>query len=485
MSSLRAFIPIISNCLPCSFDSPNTPTKTCARNHLSLMAYNYYPTAGQGWGTSQYELRTPPQPSVRPDPSWTGWDYYRSYGANPSRSLFSSIFERVRRSPLTGSLSSREARSLHRRIYSGMMNLGQVMPSELGTAAAYEAYRTWKYHSSLFQPLGVRSETTKEGLIGHAMAEASRLWQSTGRGNDSYGQRHALEDTLEAAAATAARLYYKRLEESREDMEARAMDSYGGGLPTAGGHSMASMNPDYSYRRSRRMSVPSLVRDPYSDTGYPSGLPPSPPVSHAELGLSGSYRTGRTPPSTYSTPYNSLRGLGPESSRRSMYEGQGLGNGISGSYPTNGGFPGSYHNNGLPGSYGGTPLLDQPVLPPIQPGMGMQNSMMDNQPGRYAYNTQNGAYGSSGYATGGFAPGLSNPMPSNQATYGGSTMPSTYGGGYPGTAPMDPSQSLMMDSGRRSRHRDGRHRYRSHSVEPGVGMYNAGVSSFPSSSRHY
>ena len=46
------------------------------------------------------------------------------------------------------------------------------MPGEIGSAAAYEAYRTWKYHGALLQPLGGQSEREREALIGLALAES-------------------------------------------------------------------------------------------------------------------------------------------------------------------------------------------------------------------------------------------------------------------------------------------------------------------------
>lgn len=46
-----------------------------------------------------------------------------------------------------------------------------MLPSELGHAAAYEAYRTWIHNSSMYEPLSGDIDRQREGLIGLAMAE--------------------------------------------------------------------------------------------------------------------------------------------------------------------------------------------------------------------------------------------------------------------------------------------------------------------------
>ena len=99
--------------------------------------------------------------------------------------------------------------------------LTQVLPADIGGAAAYEIYRTWKHNSSLYAPLSADRMMQREGLIAMSIAEgtyaylstfaliwlnshtlATRLWQYAGRAMDTYGQRAASE----AAAATAAHL---------------------------------------------------------------------------------------------------------------------------------------------------------------------------------------------------------------------------------------------------------------------------------------
>lgn len=51
------------------------------------------------------------------------------------------------------------------------MPLTQVLPADLGAAAAYEVYRTWKHNSSLHAPLSADRMMQREGLIGMAIAE--------------------------------------------------------------------------------------------------------------------------------------------------------------------------------------------------------------------------------------------------------------------------------------------------------------------------
>ena len=46
-----------------------------------------------------------------------------------------------------------------------------MLPEELGHAAAYEAYRTWKHNSFMYEPLSGDLERQREALIGLAIAE--------------------------------------------------------------------------------------------------------------------------------------------------------------------------------------------------------------------------------------------------------------------------------------------------------------------------
>lgn len=53
------------------------------------------------------------------------------------------------------------------------MPLTQLLPEDIGAAAAYEAYRTWKYNSFLHEPLSAEREAQREGLTGMAIAEST------------------------------------------------------------------------------------------------------------------------------------------------------------------------------------------------------------------------------------------------------------------------------------------------------------------------
>lgn len=53
------------------------------------------------------------------------------------------------------------------------MPLTQLLPNDIGSAAAYEAYRTWKHNSFLHEPLSADRTQQREGLIGIAIAEGA------------------------------------------------------------------------------------------------------------------------------------------------------------------------------------------------------------------------------------------------------------------------------------------------------------------------
>lgn len=48
-----------------------------------------------------------------------------------------------------------------------------MQPSEIGHAAAYEAYRTWIHNSSIYEPLSGDVGRQREGLTGLAIAEGA------------------------------------------------------------------------------------------------------------------------------------------------------------------------------------------------------------------------------------------------------------------------------------------------------------------------
>ncbi len=51
--------------------------------------------------------------------------------------------------------------------------LTQLLPTDIGAAAAYEMYRTWKHNSYLYEPLSADRAQQREGLIGMAIAEGT------------------------------------------------------------------------------------------------------------------------------------------------------------------------------------------------------------------------------------------------------------------------------------------------------------------------
>jgi hypothetical protein len=84
-----------------------------------------------------------------------------------------------------------EAKQWHRRAYGGLVSVlasskrckrllnieqgevNQMLPEQIGHAAAYEAYRTWVHNSSMYEPLSGDVERQREGLIGLAVAEGA------------------------------------------------------------------------------------------------------------------------------------------------------------------------------------------------------------------------------------------------------------------------------------------------------------------------
>ncbi|KAI0668938.1 hypothetical protein C8Q78DRAFT_1080813 [Trametes maxima] len=203
------------------------------------MAYDYYRSSAPGWGTSQFQFGSPPIPGFRPMPSWGGMDYYNAHALNPDPTLYTSVMSRMGQVGALN-LGRREARYWHRRVYSGMSPLSQLLPVDIGAAAAYESYRTWKHNSFLHEPLGTDPIRLREGLVGMAIAETTRLWQYAGRPTDAYGLRAASE-----AAASVATVLSERLLAYAEE----------GVVPEP------PLARDYAYRpRRNSFNVPSVIR---------------------------------------------------------------------------------------------------------------------------------------------------------------------------------------------------------------------------------
>ncbi|ESK92952.1 hypothetical protein Moror_9025 [Moniliophthora roreri MCA 2997] len=174
------------------------------------MAYPYYQQYNPNWGTNRFQFGAPPAPSFHPQPSWGGIDFYRAHAPSPDLSLYDHAWNRVRdirdyRPSGSFGVGIHEARHWHQRAYGGLGHLAQMLPNQIGHAAAYEAYRSWIHHrSTLYEPLSGDVERQREGLIGLAVAEATKLLQYLPQSMDPYTRRTAAE----AAAATASQLFF-------------------------------------------------------------------------------------------------------------------------------------------------------------------------------------------------------------------------------------------------------------------------------------
>ncbi|KAI8992859.1 hypothetical protein BD414DRAFT_482480 [Trametes punicea] len=332
------------------------------------MAYTYYQSTMPGWGTSQFQFGAPPRPPFQPQPSWRGYEFYNAHAINPDPSLFESIMSRLR-DVLGMGIGHHDARHWHRRVYSGMVPLSQLLPADIGAAAAYEAYRTWKHNSFLYEPLSADREQQREGLIGMAIAETQRLWQYSGRPLDTYGLRNACEAAASAAHNLADRLF-----------------GWGGGGRGGGyassysGSSVESYGYDdpYGPRRSRHNSfsapgaVPTVIHSsPYVDplaSPYGGLTPPMPipgstsayapygtPASYGvSPGYAGSYTYGGVSPNPYS-------GATAYSPATTAYSAGGYG---VGGYGTGGYGAGGYGAPAYGGGGGGGVLLPNGQIAP-------------------------------------------------------------------------------------------------------------------------
>ncbi|TEB37535.1 hypothetical protein FA13DRAFT_1752283 [Coprinellus micaceus] len=160
-------------------------------------------------GRSTDYIRTPTAPAFQPQSTWGGLDYYRAHAPKLDSALFQHAWDRVRQFDMSTAsglgVGIHEARHWHRRAYGGMNELSVMTPTEIGHAAAYEAYRTWMHNRSMYEPLGPDIERQREGLIGLAVAESSRLLSFAGRSMDYYARQTASD----AAAHTASFIFYQ------------------------------------------------------------------------------------------------------------------------------------------------------------------------------------------------------------------------------------------------------------------------------------
>jgi len=87
---------------------------------LFMASYAYYQNAAPGtWGTSQYQLLTPPPPAFQPLPSWRGLDYYGANSGGADSSIFDYAWNKLGGAAGTQGLGMRQAQYWHRRIYGG------------------------------------------------------------------------------------------------------------------------------------------------------------------------------------------------------------------------------------------------------------------------------------------------------------------------------------------------------------------------------
>ncbi|KAF8983112.1 hypothetical protein BDQ17DRAFT_1393997 [Cyathus striatus] len=168
------------------------------------MAYSYYQQSIPGWGTNQHPLVP-----------GGGLDYYRAHAMNPDPSLFDYAWNRVRDYPTTAAgtigVGINEARHWHRRAYGGVGELGMMNPTEIGI-------QTWIHNSSIYEPISGDIERQREGLIGLAVAEATRLLHFSNRSMDRYARMTASE----AAAHTASFIFYQTREGLDDEFRSRS-----------------------------------------------------------------------------------------------------------------------------------------------------------------------------------------------------------------------------------------------------------------------
>ena len=211
------------------------------------------------------------------------------------------------------------------------------MPQEIGFAAAYEAYRQFKYSTSVYNHLYTDYERQHDVLRALAIAEgmslsivtfsltltclppyqASRLWQDSGRGIDQYG----LQMACDAAAATAGQITSERemtdgygmglgagsFRDRRNSFGAFSGSGYAGSGYAGSGYAGSGYGGGSVYGGSSPLQIAGTL--PASPMGSPMALSGSPYGGYAGLpasyggGYAGSY-------SSYGTPgYDNYLGL--------------------------------------------------------------------------------------------------------------------------------------------------------------------------------
>jgi len=324
------------------------------------MAYQYYQNACSGWGQRSVRLGVPPIPNIRPQSDWNGGDYYSAHGINANPATFYNLMDRVRDLRGRGGYEHSEAKDWHRRIYGGLTDLTRALPVDIGAAAAYEAYRMWKHHRrTLGEYLSQDKEREIEALVGLAAAEASHLWQFTGRPMDQYGVREALE----SASLTGYQLAHRLIDDNRG---IRSFFS-GGASSRRSSVSSGMVDDDYSrgYHRHRRHSSlgttpPIMIGRGSSNGGYGTPYSNAIPIPGQGTPYASSIPIGQGSP--YSNPIG-IPGQGTPYSNPIAIPAQGSAyGGVASSSYGNAGLPGSYggsnyQRGGMAGSYGGATVI--------------------------------------------------------------------------------------------------------------------------------
>ncbi|KDQ57015.1 hypothetical protein JAAARDRAFT_194199 [Jaapia argillacea MUCL 33604] len=363
------------------------------------MAYfQHYQNAGPGWGTRNYQFGRPPSPDFQPQPKWQGLDYYRAHAQDGSDPFFFHYaLERCFGQPNSTGVPLLDARRYHRMIYGGLVPLSTALPSEYGHAAAYEAYRMWKYNSALSEPVGGDYERQREAIVGLAIAEATHLWRRTGRAVNKVDCQAACE----AAASTATLIFTQN--EQQTSFGGMGSQYGGGGMmgQYGGGQYGGGMQGQPNRQYSRSVS-------PYGGMGPGTlggigGMNDMGMGAGGYGGMGGGYNSDMGPGGGYN---NSMGGGSPY---------LGVPGGTP--YPYQGGGGGGYrqrsHSMSAPGSpYGGA----FPIDPNVRVGNGV--TVISGGVPPYA-----GGGNAVTVLPGGYGAGQS---------YGGGQVGQPYGGGQPG-----------------------------------------------------
>ncbi|KZT29909.1 hypothetical protein NEOLEDRAFT_1238635 [Neolentinus lepideus HHB14362 ss-1] len=280
------------------------------------MSFQFYQNAGDGWGTSQYRFGPPPVPSFQPQPHWRGWDFFRSHAVTRDRAILESALDRVRNYEGAAGVGIDEARRFHRMIYGGLVDITTAHASEIGHAAAYEAFRIWRHHSFVCSPLGGDLERQRECMMALAIAESTRLCQYTGRIVDRIDCQVAAD-----AAASTASLIFSQTDmgfSGQQNAQANQMDgmngNMGGRYPgQMGGMDGMGMNPGMS------MSMGG-VQGPMGGPGVGTGM--NPMMTGGQYGMGGIGSMG------IASGMGSMGGMGPMGGMPGRYGGMGGGGGM-------------------------------------------------------------------------------------------------------------------------------------------------------------